>query len=232
MPGASLEIGSPAWRAGRACACMGALLQGTAPADDVLGALADLGEPPEGWWDVLGSARSAGGVTLLLPRPGDPRGLALPRGLAPDAALGWIDDKASGSVWMVPDTASGWIRVSSPLLTISLPHPDEALRELRKAVVDAAHTVDALVLDPRNADGRARQDREALVDSWILGPPALPPATRPLAVLGLRMLLALEPAHALVDTIALDTIALDTIGLEQRARSAVESAFSSVTSSG
>ena len=220
MPGASLEVLSPAWRAGRASACVGALLQGRAAADDVLDHLSGVGEPPGGWWEALGGARAAGGVLLLLPRPGDPRGLALPRGIAAEAALGWT--VGSGTIWLIPDAPSGWSRADGPQLTAAPLHPDEAMRGLRKAIVDAAHSVDARELDAREGDTRARQDQESLVDSWVLGPPALPTATRHLAAMGLRMLLALDGARALVDTLP----------LEQAARSAVESAFTRTATPG
>lgn len=220
MPGASLEVLSPAWRAGRASACVGALLQGRAAADDVLDHLSGVGEPPGGWWEALGGARAAGGVMLLLPRPGDPRGLALPRGIAAEAALGWT--VGSGTIWLIPDAPSGWSRVDGPQLTAAPLHPDEAMRGLRKAIVDAAHSVDAQELDAREGDTCARQDQESLVDSWVLGPPALPTATRHLAAMGLRMLLALDGARALVDTLP----------LEQAARSAVESAFTRTATPG
>lgn len=220
MPAASLEVASPAWRAARASAGIGALLQGRAAADDVLDSLTDVGEPSEGWWEVLSSIRAAGGIVLLLPRPGDPRGLALPRGMLAEAALGWR--VGAGTQWMIPGPSSGWSRVEAPLLIAAPPHPDEALRALRRAVVEAAHAVDARELDAAEGDGRARQEQEALVDSWVLGPPPLPAATRHLAALGLRMLLSLEGARALVDTTP----------LEQAARSAVESAFSLSASSG
>ena len=157
---------------------------------------------------------------LLLPRPGDPRGLALPRGIAAEAALGWT--VGSGTIWLIPDAPSGWSRVDGPQLTATPPHPDEALRALRKAIVDAAHSVDARELDAREGDTRARQDQESLVDSWVLGPPALPTATRHLAAMGLRMLLALDGARSLVDTLP----------LEQAARSAVESAFTRTATPG
>ena len=220
MPGASLGIGSPAWRAGRASASIGALLDGDASADDVLDGLADVGEPPQGWWEVLGSVRSAGAVALLLPRPGDPRGLALPRGIVAEAAVGW--PVGPETHWLIPDAECGWSRVEARPLTAVPSHPEESLRELRRAVVEAAHTVDALELESRAGDPNARREQEAVVDSWLLGPPPLPAATRHLAALGLRMLLALEGARALVDTDS----------LEHAARSAVESAFSRKASSG
>lgn len=220
MPAASLEVGSPAWRAGRASAGIGALLQGRAAADDVLASLTGAGDPTRGWWEVLRTIRTGGGLVLLLPRPGHPRGLALPRGMVAEAALGWTMGDAMR--WMIPGVTSGWSRVEGPLLSSRPPQPDEALRVLRRAVVDAAHTVDALELDARHADAQARQAQETLIDSWVLGPPPLPTATRHLATLGLRMLLSLEGARALVDTTS----------LEQAARSAVESAFSSAPTSG
>lgn len=220
MPAASLDVASPAWRAARASAGIGALLQGRAAADDVLDSLADVGEPSEGWWEVLTTMRAAGGIVLLLPRSGDPRGLALPRGMLAEAALGWR--VGAGTQWLIPDPTSGWIRVDGPLLIGTPPHPEEALRALRRAVVDAAHAVDARDIDAPAGDGRARQEQEALVDSWVMGPPPLPSASRILAALGLRMLLSLEGARALVDTTP----------LERAARSAVESAFSLTASSG
>lgn len=218
MPAASLEVASPAWRAGRASACIGALLEGHAPADDVLGCLAGLGEPPQGWWEILRGARAAGGVVLLLPRPGDPRGLTLPRGIVAEAAVGWATGEETH--WIIPDTSTGWCPVAAPPLGLAPPHPQEALRALRGAVVAAAHTVDALQSAAREGDPRVRQDQESLVDSWILGPPPLPTATRHLGALGLGMLLAIEAAHDLVDTLP----------LERAARSAVESAFSCAVS--
>lgn len=219
MVAASLGIGSPAWRAGRACASIGTFLDGAAAADDVLGELADLGEPLHGWWEVLASVRSSRAVVLLLPRPGDPRGLALPRGIVAEAVLGW----EAGPVThvLVPEPSRGWMQVEAPPLNAVPPHPEEALRELRKAVVEAAHTVDDLDLESRESDPRVRSDQEAVVDSWVLGPPPLPVAARHLAGLGLRMLLALEGARALVNTGP----------LEYAARGAVESAFSRTFSS-
>ena len=221
MPAASLGIESPAWRAGRACVSIGTFLDGGAAADDVLGDLADLGEPPHGWWEVLASVRRARAVVLLLPRPGDPRGLALPRGIVAEAVIGW----EAGPVThvLVPEPTDGWMRMEAPPLAAVPPHPEEALRELRRAVVEAAHTVDDLdlQLESRESDPRVRRDQEAVVDSWVLGPPPLPADARHLAALGLRMLLSLEGARALVDTAP----------LEYAARGAVESAFSRTFSS-
>lgn len=199
---------------------MGSLIRADHPADDVLGALAALGEPAAGWWDVLGGVRAGGGVRLLLPRPGDPRGLALPRGLAAEAALGWASTE--GSAWLIPVGEWGWHRIDAPPLAIAPPHPEEALRELRRAVVEAAHAADVLAVETGEDAGQVRRQQEDLVDSWVLGPPPLPATSRHLASLGLHMLLALDGAREIVDATA----------LEYAARSAVESAFTATVHSG
>lgn len=213
----SLGVSSPAWRAGRAAATIGSLLRGETPADDALGAVSGLGEAPGGWWHVFGEARSAGGIRLLLPRFGDPRGLVLPRNMAADAALGW--DGAQGGTWLVPTDTGEWRSVVAPRLGRTPPDEAEASRALRRAVVEAAHLVDVLDLDAPRGDAEARHALERAVDSWVLGPPPLSPASRHLASLGLRILLALDSARGLVDTGPLESAALN----------AVESAFSAVT---
>ena len=218
MTAASLRTGSPAWRAGRAAAVLGPLIRGEAPADDLLSAVELLGAPPQGWWQVWAAARASGTVALLLPRPGDPRGLALPRGIAASGAVGW--DESPGSAWLIPSGAADWtfhVRRDSP---VPSPDPDDAGRALRSAVVAAAHVVDRLDFDLASREGSTRLEHERLVDSWVLGPPALPTSSRGLASLGLRMLLALDDARALVDTLA----------LESAARSAVEAAYGTADS--
>jgi hypothetical protein len=121
-------------------------------------------------------------------------------------------------VWLIPSGDVAWTVYLRPDAAVPTPDPEEAGRALRSAVVSAAHVVDGLDIDPSARDHRARLAHEQLVDSWILGPPALPPSSRSLATLGLRMLLTIDDARALVDTVA----------LESAARSAVEAAFSTV----
>lgn len=214
---ASLGISSPAWRAARAAATFGSLLRGETPADDALAAMSALGEAPGGWWHMFGDARRAGGVTLLLPRFGDPRGLVLPRDMSAEAALGW--DGAQGGTWLIPSDRLRWRVVSAPSLGRTPPDEEEALRALRRAVVEAAHTVDLLDVVEQGGHAEGRQDLERAADSWVLGPPPLPPASRHLASLGLRILFALDSARSLVDTGP----------LESAARNAVESAFTTVS---
>lgn len=219
MSVASLAVGAPAWRAARAAAAVGALLRGDAPADDILEVLSALGEPPGGWWEVISQARSTGSVALLLPRPGDPRGLALPRGLAAAGVVGW--DEAHGSAWLIPEDGGHWLALEVPGRRTPPCDPAEVDRHLRGCVVRVAHaldvgrpTDDGMGMAPTAA--ASRREQEALVDTWVLGPPALPAGPRQLAALGLRMLLAIDAAHAMVPT----------RDLESAARSAVEAAFS------
>jgi len=213
---ASLGVSSPAWRAARAAATIGSLLRGETPADDALAAMSPLGEAPGGWWHMFGDARRAGGVTLLLPRPGDPRGLVLTRDVSAEAALGW--DGAQGGTWLIPSDRLGWRVAAAPRLGRAPLDEEEASRALRRAVVDAAHTVDLLDVVEDGGNAEERQDLERAVDSWVLGPPALSPASRHLASLGLRILFAVVGARRLVDTAP----------LESAARNAVESAFTTV----
>lgn len=213
MSAASLDVATPAWRAGRAAAAIQGLRTGEVPADDVLAGLDALGAPPSGWWDILAVARASERLCLLLPRPGDPRGLALPRGLTATGALGWARD--GGTTWLIPDDDASW-RFYEDAGAPTIPDSQEALRTLRAAIVEAAHIVDALDT-PTAPDGEVvRRRAERIIDSWILGPPPLPAASRALAALGLRMLLATEGARTLVDVVA----------LESAARTAVEAAYS------
>lgn len=212
----ALGTASPAWRAGRATAALRALMAGEAPADDVLAGLQALGTPPQGWWDVVAAVRAGRSCALLLPRPGDPRGLALPRDAEATGAVGW--SRTAGTTWLIPVGEGDWRLHEADGVTPAAVDIDEALRTLRGAIVAAAHVIDELETpdDPLGDGARRRQER--LVDSWILGPPALPMASRPLAALALRMLLAVEARPGLVDTRDLETAA----------RSAVEAAYSSV----
>lgn len=218
MSVASLDVGSPAWRAARAAVVVGALLRGDLSPDDGLDALAGLGDPPGGWWDVLSRARSAQSIGILLPRPGDPRGLALPRGVSADAVVGWSEP--GGSSWLIPGEGDDWMALEAPFQEMPLRDLAEADRHLRACVVQAAHALDsdpaaADPLGPATAATVSRRMHEALVDMWVLGPPALPAGPRQLAALGLRMLLAVDDARARVET----------RDLESAARSAVEAAY-------
>jgi hypothetical protein len=218
MPLASLRVGSPAWRAGRAAAALGSLARAEIAPDDVLGELTGLGEPPGGWLSLLAHARSASTLALLLPRPGDPRGLALPRDLATDAAVGWGNERES--TWLLAMGGGAWDLREFPGHPLMPPDAQEAHRRLREAIVQAAHALDDM--RGRDMDGESiaddagiRREHDALVDSWVCGPPALPPSARALADLGLRMLLAIDAGRDLTDVTA----------LESAARSAVEAAF-------
>lgn len=218
MPLASLRVGSPAWRAGRAAATLGSLARAETAPDDVLGALAGLGEPPGGWLSHLARARSTSTLALLLPRPGDPRGLALPRDVATDAAVGWGNERES--TWLLAMGGGAWDLREFPGRPLTPPDAQEAHRRLREAIVQAAHALDDMHArdthgDPIADDARIRREHDALVDSWVCGPPGLPPNSRPIADLGLRMLLAIDAGRQLTDVSA----------LEMAARSAVEAAY-------
>lgn len=209
----SLRVGSPAWRAGRASAALGSLARAETAPDDVLAELAGLGEPPDGWLDLLAHARSASTLALLLPRPGDPRGLALPREVATDAAVGWGNERES--TWLLAMAGGAWDLREFPGRPLMPPDAHEAHRRLREAIVQAAHALDDIHADPFVDDAGVREHHDAIVDSWVSGPPALPPSARALADLGLRMLLAIDAGRQITDVTA----------LEMAARSAVEAAF-------
>lgn len=210
----SLEEGSTRWRAARVSVILGAWLRREAAADDLLGWLAPLGDAPGGWWSALGKVSAAGSVHLVLPRPGDPRGLLLPRLVDCDAAVGWRG--AGGSSWLIPRDPAEWevLEVSAP--PPALPDPGEARRQLRTRVVEAAHALDLAGQGPSPRAASGRRDAEAAVDAWVLGAPPLPGASRDLAVTGLRMLLALNASADMPEVDA----------LEIAARTAVEVAYS------
>jgi hypothetical protein len=218
MISASLDVASRGWDGARAAASLLAFLRRDLPADEVLGGLESLGTPPQGWWSVLGQVRSAGAVSLLLPRPGDPRGLALPRGVVGESAVGW--PAGGGSAWLLPAKEAMWTLLDLPHHAIALPDLAACDRRLREEVVRAAHAFDVNGLGSAGVVGRGA--REAIVDSWLLGPPALPEQRRALASVGLRVLLALD---ALRDS-GPHSDALDVVALESAARAAVEAAYS------
>lgn len=212
MSFASLRVGSPGWRAARAAATLGSFLRGEIPPDTALDVLGPLGAPPRGWLSVIGSLSTT--VVLLLPRPGDPRGLALPRGVHAEGAVGW--PQPEGSRWLLAMDDDGWQQHDLADGPSDAHDLAEAHRSLREWVVRAAHVAD--VTDPAelgHASG-SRDDGESLVDAWVLGPPPLPSAARQVAALGLRMLLAVDALAPIVDT----------VGVAAAARTAVEAAYS------
>lgn len=217
-----LAKGSEPWRAARAAACGQALLAGQLPADTALGLLEPLGPPPGGWLDWLARLRQAtpARIALVLPRPGDPRGLALPREIDASAAVGVGEgDRTS---WLLPEAGLAWreITVAEGI------HRNVDLREcdraLRFAVVQAAHAVDAAGAITGAASERAARVAESTVDAWVLTPPLLPADQRRLASLSLRMLLAVGNPSAPRDALAL----IHVPSLEAAARAALEAAFS------
>lgn len=222
MISASLDVASQPWRGARAAATMLAFLRRDLPADDVLAGVESVGTAPHGWWSILERVRHAGAVSLLLPRPGDPRGLALPRGVTAQAALGWPE--GGGTSWLIPTGMDTWSALDLPQHAMGLPDPAACERRVREEVVRAAHAVDAMDLDPAGVAGRGA--REAIVDSWLLGPPALPQHRRALAALSLRILLALDA----VGSGAPHARVLDTASLESAARAALEAAYSTFAS--
>lgn len=217
---ASLGVGTPAWRAGQVASALAAVLRGDVAADDALDVLASVGEPAGGWWAVLGQARQAQSVALLLPRPGDPRGIALPRGLGAEAAVGWGDGRVSA--WLLPTGTRAWESVE--LIGQGVPTRDvhDADRQMRESVVELAHLLDVVDRSGPASTPEARRDVEATVDAWVLGAARLPSGRRQLASVGLRMLLALEGARSIVDVGS----------LEAAARTAVEAAYSLTHASG
>ena len=226
----SLAVGSAPWRAGRAAAVLLSWREGAIPTDTALGALEGLGAPDGGWWDVMGHIRK-GGLQMRLPRAGDPRGVALPRSLAVDGLIGWPagDAKAHGSVWLAPvDAPTRGIKPSWRL--IDLPGQDvrfhdlrECSRNLRTHIVRAAHILDMAESHPQ-ASG-LRKSVEGIVDSWILGPPALPAERRSLAAQGLGLILAMDQTRT-------PNAGIDTRDIERASRDAVEAAYSSSPSPG
>lgn len=223
---ASLGVGAPAWRAARAAAALGAVARSDMSADDALGQLMQVGSPDAGWLEVMGQARQAISLAMLLPRPGDPRGIAWPRGVMAEAAVGWGDDHAS--TWLVPAGERAWSAVVLPDQGVPTRDAVEADRLLRIAVVDVAHMLDELDLPDAAPLSDSRQAAEATVDAWALGPGHLPAPRRRLASLGLRMLLAVEGARSAPSPPPGEAVA----PLEAAARTAVEAAYSMTRSPG
>jgi hypothetical protein len=203
---------------------------GALPTDTALGALEELGAPEDGWWDVMGHVRR-GGLQLRLPQPGDPRGVTLPRNLAVDGLIGWPtgDAHAPGSAWLAPvghparETNPSWILIDLPGQAVRFHDLRECSRHLRTQIVRAAHILDVAESSPEASGSRTSVD--GIVDSWILGPPALPAERRGLASQGLGLLLALTLTR-------MPNAGIDTRDIERASRDAVEAAFSSSPSPG
>lgn len=222
MTAAGLDVDGPGWRAAHAAATLTALARAEIAPDDALGMLASCGEPPLGWLETLAGFRRARphAVILLLPRPGDPRGQALPRGIEAGGLVGWSGEERGA--WLAA-TDRSWVEIPGSAGVLP-PDPIEADRTLRRAIVSAAHVMDAAVddRDGTGGPGSPRASLERLVDAWIRGAPALPAARRFLAARGLRILLAIDDARGVVDVVA----------LESAARTAVEAAYGSILTSG
>lgn len=191
-------------------------MEARAPADDVLDSLTALGDPEDGWWSMLQRVRAATprAIALALPRPGDPRGVALPRREATGGLVGWSND--AESVWLLP-VEHGWLTLEGTAFAPT--DTAEADRALREAIVHAAHAIDGLpVSGPAALSGSAipRDALESCVGAWLDPRPHLPAPSRELAGRGLRMLLSIEPASS----------GMDVSALERAARTAVEAAYS------
>ncbi len=160
---------------------------------------------------------SPSAVALVLPRPGDVRGLPLPRDIAAPAAFGW--GSATEGTWWIPDGSQGWssLEVNRP---VEPPDVAEADRALRAAVVGAAHAFDATqqTAPPSATERRTHDD---LIDQWVLGHPSLPADRRDLATRGLRMLFV---ADAAIPGAVLSQ--QEIVALGDAARGAVEAAYS------
>lgn len=227
----SLGVGSPGWRAARAITTLDALLSGRLIPDDALMALDSLGTPPSGWWDVLAEIRrctTPGRLSLVLPRPGDPRGVALPRDVAAEGALGWPTHR--GSTWLVC-APTGWRLIADVEQPLPATEPQDAHQTLRAEIVRAAHILDGQDLPPPAERGSV----DAIVDSWIMGPPPIPAHRRSLASSGLRILLGLDVIAARRGGAAVTSpggVGVDQMALDRAARSAVEAAYSTHGSPG
>lgn len=211
-----LDKGSAAWRAGRAAVTLAAILHARVAADDGLDALAALGAPEEGWWSVLSDTRQAPSLEVRLPRSGDPRGVPLPRHVSADAAIGWSCHDG-GSRWLIPTGGIEWFAVHLPETRVAGADAEDAARILRSEVVRVAHILD--LDESARGEARERSRIERDIDSWILGPPALPGERRALASMSLRVLLAMTRAGIPRTDAGGDR-------LERAARAGVEAAFS------
>lgn len=223
----SLAVGSSGWRAARATTTLDAVLAGRLIPDDALTALDALGTPPSGWWDVLADIRrctTPGRLSLVLPRPGDPRGVALPRDVAAEGALGWPTHR--GSTWLACEPA-GWRRIADVEQPLPATDPQDADQALRAEIVRAAHILDGQDVPPP----AERRSVDAIVDSWIMGPPPIPAYRRSLASSGLHVLLVLDVIAARRGGAAMtssDGVCVDQMALDRAARSAVEAAYSTL----
>ncbi len=223
--------GEARWRAARAGMSIGAFLDGDLAPDDLFESLKEVGAPEGGWWEVIARIRAAGigrpTICVRLPRPGDPRGVALPRGFVADALVGCsVSAPSPASIWLVPEAGDRWVTFPFAADIPRLADMAECDRALRAAVVQAAHALDVAAAMPSPAGGRDRA--EATVDAWVLGTPALPAPQRAMASSALRVLLALESLPRQSDADVLS----DRAALERAARDALEAAYSSQASHG
>lgn len=218
--------GEARWRAARAGMSIAAFLDGDLAPDDLFGSLETVGAPNEGWWEVIARVRAAGvarpTICVRLPRPGDPRGVALPRGVVAEALVGWsVPASSPASVWLVPEAGNRWLSFTLAADLPRLADVAECDRALRAAIVQAAHALDVAAAVPSPVGGRDRA--EATVDAWVLGAPPLAAPRRAMASTALRVLLALESLPGQSDDDGLP----DAMALEGAARDALEAAYSS-----
>jgi hypothetical protein len=156
-------------------------------------------------------------VALVLPRPGDVRGLRLPRAVAAPAAVGFGSETAG--TWWIPEGHGQWtsLEVNRPVESLDVAEADRALRA---AIVGAAHAFDA-AQQAAPTSARERPAHDDLIDEWVLGSPSLPADRRDLAIRGLRMMLVADaalPGAVLTQQ--------QIVALGDAARGAVEAAYS------
>lgn len=236
-----------------ACAWLSAGLDLGEPVDTLLEVFDSLGfRAPRGlgWLDVLsqmrarreaGSSPGTCGPGLLLPRPGDARGvLDLPPAAYDVGAALLIDSQTGRRTWLIPATDAEWMWVASAPGAGGTPSapswaaqtPQDADRELRAAVLAAAADFDdAAASVPTNPDAR---DWDALVRGWERAPwPRRAPGSQvPDITLGIRaarLLAAVALARSrdrgvTVGEDACHRRQLDVV--DRAARSAIEVAFS------
>lgn len=220
---------------------LGASLRG-ASADDVFDGLAPLGEPPGGWWDVVANLKASHRprVVLTLPRPGDRRGVHIPATVDLEGAVGcsaglhkrWLGAHTSDQWLGWDDHTGGLWHTGSPWPTVAM---DAADRELRAAVVLAAHSLDDTGTNPLGQG--LPSFVETIVDAWLEPAHRLPAASRRLAAAALPMLVAFHLAASAQTPVGItvhDTQRMVTAlsSVEPAARTALEAAYSTATITG
>jgi hypothetical protein len=132
--------------------------------------------------------------------------------------------QAPGSAWLAPvnhavrESNPSWILIDLPGQPVGFHDLRDCSRDLRTQIVRAAHILDVTESHPEAAG--LRNSVDDIVDTWILGPPALPAERRGLAAQGLGLLLAMALTR-------MPTTGIDTRDIEAAARNAVEAAYSS-----